>query len=133
MKRQGKELVTVRVFDPVSLREAQAAAREMAPVNVVGREVSKLVEELPKGIYRTHVTVCRIEYDADGNEKSNRLVSSHSFDFDSKPKALPPAPAAGDETRLRCREAGPLGGNRCRLVAGHQGPHEAGADPEVKS
>lgn len=70
---------------------ATRPAAELAPAtNVVGSEVAAIVAGLPKGIYRSTLTICRITIDpATGLEKASALVSSHCFDFEALPAALP--------------------------------------------
>jgi len=88
---------------PVSRRKdlVRREAAELAPTNVVGQQIAAIVAELPRGIYRTHLTISRVELDRNGVEKSAVLVSSHCSDFEVRPAALPaaepePAPAEGD-------------------------------------
>lgn len=81
MTRARKELAT------------RPAAELAPPTNAVGTEVASIVAALPKGIYRSTLTICRITIDpATGLEKASTVVTSHCFDFEAKPAALPPAP-----------------------------------------
>lgn len=82
MNRRRKELVPLT---PAALA---------APTNVVGAEVAAIVGELPAGIYRSTLTICRITFDTKGLEKEAQVVSSHCFDFEARPAVLEAAPAA---------------------------------------
>jgi hypothetical protein len=94
MSRKGRELARF-TNEPKVL---DLDGRQGDPVS---QEIARTVVNLPAGIYRTHVSICLIEFDSKGLEKSSRVVSGYAFDFESKPKELPaaePAPAAKDET-----------------------------------
>ncbi len=69
------------------------------PTNVVGNEVAAIVGKLPPGIYRAHLTVCRISLDAQGLETGSTLVNQNCFDFEAKKRAIE-APAAEPEPKV---------------------------------
>ncbi len=66
--------------------------KELAPIrNDLGDEVAAAVSSLPPGLYRSTMTICRIEVGPDGLEKSSTVVLYHCVDFTAAPPALPPA------------------------------------------
>jgi hypothetical protein len=67
------------------------------PGDPVTREIARTLVNLPAGIYRTHVSICRIDFDSRGVEKASAVVSAYAFDFESKPAALPAAEKAADD------------------------------------
>lgn len=62
--------------------------------NPVGSEVARIVEELPRGLYRSHLTICKVELDPKtGLEKGSIIVTQWCTDFEIRPPALEPPPA----------------------------------------
>lgn len=57
---------------------------------VVGEQLAQVVQELPAGLYRSQMTVCRIRLDAQGLEAGAEVVLMHAADFTIAPPALPP-------------------------------------------
>lgn len=66
------------------------------PSNAMAAELAAIVGSLPTGIYRSQMTICRIELDANGLEKSATVISAHVFDFESR-AVTEPAPRKVDE------------------------------------
>jgi hypothetical protein len=64
------------------------------PGKVVGQQLARIVEELPAGLYRSQMTVCRIRLGADGLEAGAEVVLLHAADFTIAPPALAPSEGA---------------------------------------
>lgn len=58
---------------------------ELARLNPVTAELGSIVNRLPAGVYRMHTTICRVEFDQAGKEKTARIIDQHCFDFESRP------------------------------------------------
>lgn len=72
----------------MSRKLVKVAAAELAPLNPVTAELGGIVGALPRGVYRMHTTICRVEFDQAGKEKGAIIVDQHCFDFESRPAAL---------------------------------------------
>lgn len=61
---------------------------EISVQNPVANELVQLLGGLKPGIYRSTMTVCRIDFNPDGTEKAAVVVLNHCVDFDVTPPAL---------------------------------------------
>jgi hypothetical protein len=108
--RSPKSLIVA--LERGTLAPAKVGAVDGDPVS---QEVARIVADLPGGVYRTHVSICRVEFGSNGLEKGTRLVSDYAFDFESRPRALSAPPFDFGGTCEVCGE----------LVAGTGQRHKA--------
>jgi len=70
--------------------------RVLARPNPVADQVSEMLGALAPGLYRSTMTVCRVDVGPEGLERGSTVVLTHCVDFTVAPPALPPVT---DETK----------------------------------